>query len=146
MKTMHANLLEIREYTGPGYRPLIDYACWRVAIMNYLDELHPDHIATVERHTASDEVFVLLQGEGVLFVGAGEPGLDSLAPQRMEIGRLYNVKRGAWHTIVLSLDASVLLVENNDTGPANTEHSGLRPEHQDLIRATARRELACWRV
>jgi hypothetical protein len=142
---MDDKLLEIREYTGPGYQPLIDFAGWRVAILNYIDEIHPARIDSVERHTATDEVFVLLKGEGVLFVGTGETSLDSLVPQVMEAGKLYNVKQGAWHTIVLSPDASVLLVENRDTGKANSEFSPLRPEHSRLILETARREQAHWR-
>ena len=41
--------LEIREYTGPGYKPVIDFGAWRVAILNYLDEIHPAKIESVER-------------------------------------------------------------------------------------------------
>jgi hypothetical protein len=141
---MDEKLLEIREYAGPGYQPLIDFAGWRVAILNYLDGIHPERIDSVERHTATDEVFVLLKGEGVLFVGTGEACLDSLVPEVMAIGKVYNVKRGAWHTIVLSPDASVLLVENCDTGEANSEYSPLQPEHSRLILETARREQAHW--
>jgi hypothetical protein len=142
---MNEKLLEIREYSEPGYRPLVDFADWRVAILNYIDEIHPERIAYVERHVATDEVFVLLKGEGVLFVGTGETRLDSLVPQVMEAGKLYNIKQGTWHTVVLSPDASVLLVENRDTGEANSEYSELKPEHSRLILETARREQAHWR-
>ena len=53
--------------------------------------------------------------------------------------------QGTWHTIVLSPDASVLLVENCNTGEANSEYSPLKAEHSRLILETARRELAHWR-
>ena len=37
---MDESLLEIRDYTGEGYQPLVDYADWRVAILNYLDNVN----------------------------------------------------------------------------------------------------------
>ena len=30
--------IEIKEYTEPGYSPVIDYESWRVAILNDIDE------------------------------------------------------------------------------------------------------------
>jgi hypothetical protein len=66
---MDEKLLEIREFTGIGYKPLIDYGTWRVAILRYIDELIPDQIERIERHNETDEVFVLLEGQAVLFLG-----------------------------------------------------------------------------
>jgi len=36
---MAEKMLEIREFTGPGYLPVIDFSTWRVAILNYIDEI-----------------------------------------------------------------------------------------------------------
>jgi len=94
----------------------------------------------MERHIMTDEVFVLLCGKGVLMIGGNGGQVDRIRPQVMEPGEIYNVKRNAWHTILLSRDASVLLVENNDTGDLNTEHISLSPEHRSAIRETAQRE------
>ena len=41
-------LLEIHDYNGEGYRPLIDYGAWRVAILNYIDELLPENIGKMQ--------------------------------------------------------------------------------------------------
>lgn len=133
-------LLEIQNYDGEGYKPLIDYGEWRVAILRYLDALQPDRIDSMERHTETDEVFVLLHGRGVLIIGGNDDQVDSVQPQAMELGELYNVKRNAWHTILLSHDASVLIVENNDTGDHNTEFNDLTSDHRQLILEIAQRE------
>lgn len=137
---MEATLLEIHSYDGEGYKPLIDYGEWRVAILRFLDSLQPDRIDSMERHTETDEVFVLLRGQGVLIIGGNSPQVDRIQAQVMEPGEIYNVKRSAWHTILLSRDASVLLVENNDTGEHNTEYASLSPEHRRTIVETAQRE------
>ncbi len=49
--------------------PVVDYKDWRVAILNYCDELKTECINQMQRHDETDEVFVLLKGEFVLFIG-----------------------------------------------------------------------------
>jgi hypothetical protein len=114
-------LLEIREYNGVGYLPLIDYGAWRVAILRFIDELLPQNLDKMQRHDETDEVFVLLAGRCILFVGEGTEQVSEMYAQDMEPLRLYNVRRGCWHTHTLSADASVLIVENRDT----TSHNSL---------------------
>jgi len=130
---MDETLLEIRDYQGNGYQPLVDYGDWRVAILRFLDELQPERVDSMERHTETDEVFVLLFGQGVLIMGGCEAQVKHIYPQVMEHGKIYNVKRNAWHTILLSRDASVLLVENRDTGEHNSETARLSPENRRSI-------------
>ena len=115
------SLLEIREYTGVGYRPLVDFGAWRVAVLRYIDELLPHNIRAMQRHDETDEVFVLLQGRCILFLGeGGEAGVRKIHAQDLRQQVLYNVKRLAWHTHTLSADAVVLVIENRDTGDANS--------------------------
>jgi mannose-6-phosphate isomerase-like protein (cupin superfamily) len=142
---MNENLLKIHEFTGIGYKPLIDYGSWRVAILRYIDELIPDRIERVERHNETDEVFVLLAGRAILFIGEGDPELTELTPKVLEPGKLYNVKRCTWHNIVLSTDASILLVENCNTGNENSDHAALNSYLRRIIVETAAREQPdCW--
>ena len=101
--------------------------------MRYSDTYQPEKIEKVERHVETDEVFVLLAGQCILFVGDGERRVERLIPQAMEPHKLYNVKRNVWHTIVFSRDASVLIVENRDTGDYNTQFAALTPEQRLLI-------------
>jgi hypothetical protein len=114
------SLLQVVEYGGEGYLPLIDYADWRVAILRYIDELEPQNITSMQRHDETDEVFVLLAGRCILFLGAGAEQVTEIYPQDMEPLRLYNVKKGCWHTHTLSHDATVLIVENRDTTDRNS--------------------------
>ena len=130
---MNENWLEIREYHGEGYRPLVDYGEWRVAILRYLAELQPDRIDKMERHCGTDEVFVLLEGRSTLLLGGNGSAPESVVPQVMEANRLYNVKRNTWHSILLSQDASVLIVENRDTNEENSEYSSLPPELRQQV-------------
>lgn len=131
---MDESLLEIRDFRGVGYQPLVDYADWRVAILNYLDNVRPDLNNTMERHLETDEVFVLTRGKGVLLMGGNGAQAEKVQPEVMDIGKIYNVKRDAWHTILLTRDASVLLVENRDTGDQNSEHCTISPElHQQVM-------------
>ncbi|MEW6028945.1 MAG: hypothetical protein ACOYZ8_18110 [Chloroflexota bacterium] len=130
---MDESLLEVRSFEGSGYQPLIDYGAWRVAILRYLDDIQPDRIDKMERHTETDEVFVLLRGRGMLLMGGNGARVDGIHPQMMESGKLYNVKRSAWHTILLSRDASILLVENRDTGGHNSESAGLNAKQRRRV-------------
>ena len=66
---MDESLLEIQDYDGAGFKPLIFFGSWRVAILRYLDDLQPDQIDSMERHTETDEVFVLLRGRGTFNFG-----------------------------------------------------------------------------
>jgi hypothetical protein len=144
-EAMNNNLLEILEFMGIGYKPMIDYGTWRVAILRYIDELIPNRIERLERHNETDEVFVLLAGSAILFIGEGESNINSLTPIVMELGKLYNVKCGTWHAAVLSLNASILLVENRDTGKANTEYAPLNDLLRHfLIETSIREQPDCW--
>jgi mannose-6-phosphate isomerase-like protein (cupin superfamily) len=117
--------LEIRSYSGEGYKPLITYDGWRVAVLNFLEELHPSRIEYLERHLQTDEVFVLTKGRGVLLLGGNASEVKEAAACEMETGKIYNVRANTWHSVLLSPDASVLIVENSDTGKENTEYWGI---------------------
>jgi len=126
-------LLEIMECTQEGYQPCVDYGEWRVAILRYIDELAPANIDAMECHHQTDEVFVLLNGRCILFIGDGESEIETIHPVDMLPRKIYNVKRGAYHTHTLSDDAVVLIVENQDTGPMNSDRLTLRAEHRKQI-------------
>jgi mannose-6-phosphate isomerase-like protein (cupin superfamily) len=132
-------LIEIKKFKGEGYRPLITHAGWRVAVLNYLDELHPTNIADMERHLQTDEVFVLIKGRGVLLLGGNGARVEGLTDIEMEIGTVYNVRMNTWHSILLSQDASVLIVENCDTGEINSEKCNLDDDMRKQIVSIARR-------
>lgn len=126
-------LLEVRDHTGPDYMPLVDYQSWRVALMNYTDDLTPDKINRMQKHTETDEVFVLMAGRCILFIGEGEESVLHVHAVDMEPYKLYNVKRGVWHSHTFSKDARVLIVENRDTVVENSPFVGLNGEQQNEV-------------
>jgi hypothetical protein len=131
--TVSERLLEIHEYSGEGYRPLVDYGEWRVAILRYEDELLPQNIREMQRHDETDEVFVLLSGRCILFLGDGDERVTAIHAQDMQPLRLYNVKKACWHSHTLSEDASVLIVENRDTTVDNSPRVGLTLAQRERI-------------
>ncbi len=130
---MDEGLLEIRWHEGEGYQPLVEHGSWRVAILRFENGLLRGQQSSMERHTETDEVFVLTQGEGTIILGGNGHEIGALAIQRMEIGKIYNIKCGAWHTLSLSRDASLVIVENRDTTEANSEYVELTAEQRNWI-------------
>jgi oxalate decarboxylase/phosphoglucose isomerase-like protein (cupin superfamily) len=135
---MDESLLEIRSYEGEGYQPLVDFGSWRVAILRFEDGLLPGQQRSMERHMQTDEVFVLTKGAGMLILGGNDSQVGTLALQPMEIGSIYNIKRCAWHTLSLSTDASVVIVENRDTTVQNSEYADLTQEQRQALYALLR--------
>ena len=132
--------MQVSEYSGEGYRPLVDYGVWRVAVLRYIDELLPQNITAMQRHDETDEVFVLLAGHCILFIGEGAEGGDAV--ERIEAAdmqqyKLYNVQRGAWHTHTLDRHALVLVIENRDTCDDNSPHCAMTAgQTAELVRLT----------
>ena len=56
------NKLEIHDHTGAGFLPLVNFEHWRVAVLNFSEDLRSEALAAMQRHDLTDEVFVLLRG------------------------------------------------------------------------------------
>lgn len=108
--------IEIKDFSGTGYMPLIDYGDWRVALINYDEKLSEENLKKMECHSKTDEVFILLNGNAVLYIGRD---MDKI---QLEPGKLYNVKCGTWHAISMEKETKVAVIENRDTSPQNTEY------------------------
>jgi ureidoglycolate hydrolase len=117
--------IEITSYNGEGYKPLIDYQGWRVAILRYCEELEIHNIKTMQKHDETDEVFVLLDGNCTLFAGGKGENIEEIEGIVMEPYQLYNVKKGVWHTHTLDKKGRVLIVENQDTCEENSPTKNL---------------------
>jgi ureidoglycolate hydrolase len=138
---MDENILEIQEYTGEGFKPLIYFGTWRVAYLRYKNELRPELITSMERHLETDEVFVLLNGHAVLVLGGNGTHIGDISAQMMEPGKLYNVRINVWHTVLMSRDVTILLVENGDTGEKNSDYEVLSSENCRQIIEMAQNEM-----
>lgn len=126
-------LLEIHRHDGPSYKPLVDFESWRVAVLNFSPDLLPENLTRMQRHNETDEVFVLLQGRCILFVGEGSDHVTGIHAEDLAPGRVYNVKQAVWHTHTLSQDAKVLVVENRDTTYDNSPFVALTTEQRQQL-------------
>lgn len=131
-------LLELRDHTTEGYKPVVDFDAWRVAVLNYSPSLRAENITSMQRHNETDEVFVLLRGRCILFLGQGDAGVTQVFAEDMEPLKIYNVKKAAWHTHTLSEDGMVLVVENRDTTYDNSPFCKLTKAQQKEIVELAR--------
>jgi len=120
----------VSSYEGNGYKPVVDYMEWRVAMLNYCEELELQNLKTMQKHMESDEVFILLKGNCKLFVGGNGESIKEIDAIQMEAMKLYNVKRGVWHTHTLDREGSVLIVENRNTGNGNSPVAKLSEEQK----------------
>lgn len=130
--TISEKLLEVRDHNKEGYSPLVDYESWRVAILNFSNDLLPGNIKAMQRHNETDEVFVLLAGRCILFIGDGDDKITDIFAENMQPYKLYNVKKSVWHTHTLSRDAKVLIVENRDTTFDNSPFCSLTAPQQKM--------------
>ena len=65
-------LIEVSSCLVDDYYPLVDSEKWCVAAICASEHNCADGIGQMERHNETDEVFVLMRGESVLFVATGQ--------------------------------------------------------------------------
>ncbi|BCN32190.1 hypothetical protein [Anaeromicropila herbilytica] len=129
------NDITVSEYKEEGYKPVIDYETWRVAILRYCEELEIDNLASMQKHTLTDEIFVLLEGNCTLFSGGDGEGIKEIKSIAMEPLKLYNIKKGVWHTHTLEKETTVLIVENRNTCDDNSPTVYLTEGEKRVLRS-----------
>jgi ureidoglycolate hydrolase len=139
---MVSDWIEVKSFSGEGYQPLVSYGSWRVAVLRFLKDLEPENLTTMERHALTDEVFVLIQGKAMLILGGNADHASVVVPYEMKIGDVFNVKKNTWHTIVVSHDVHIMIVENDDTCDTNSEICHLSDKVQLMILTQAQNFLA----
>ncbi len=124
-------LYEQHLFDGIGYQKLFHYNAWRVAILNYIDELDCDKITHFQAHLNTDEAFVLLEGEAIIFFLNEDQSIEAVSLQKNVV---LNVKKGVYHNHTLSKDAKLLIIENEDTCDENSPHYELSLEQRAFIK------------
>jgi len=128
-------LVEVRSWEEPGYRPLIFSDGWQVAIANYLPLVSWERaLERIERHRNTDEVFVLLRGRAWLLLAPKGEEVAEVKVVEMERAKVYNVLAGVWHGLVASEDARWVIVENRDTHLTDVEYRRIPEGQRDRIR------------
>lgn len=120
-RTLPAGLEASAPFQG-GYEVMVRYGSWRVAVITWAERFQRENIRRLERHTQTDEVFVLMTGAATLFIGQEGVSVE------MEPYKVYNVTRDTWHAIAVSKDAQVLICEDLDTGLENTAYMDWQEE------------------
>ena len=126
---MDEKYLQIVEHTGENYLPVIRFQAWRVAVLNCHPRFRRENLRQLERHLLTDEAFILLKGHAALYVADGDAShAGHIEVFNLEPCKVYNVRQGVWHAIEVTDDASVLVVENDDTTQGNSPKLPIRPE------------------
>lgn len=103
--------VDVYDYAGDDFARMFATDGWQTAILTHGQNF--GSLSFLERHRASDEMFVLLSGSATLYQGC-----ESVSTP-MEVGKVYNVRRNTWHGISVAPKGKVLVVEN--TGDVCTE-------------------------
>mgnify|MGYP002586390088 CR=1 FL=1 len=132
--------LEIYGHQGEGIGGAATFEGWQVLILNYLPRLAPRTVMDLQRHTETDEMFILCQGRAILFLaGDGDEPGDSLEAAALEQGKVYRVRRNVWHTQVMTPEAKLFLVENRDTVAENSPRRPIGASLREQIAQAADR-------
>ncbi len=125
---------ETYDYRGIGYQKLFHHQSWRIAILNYIDELEIDQINYVEAHTLTEEAFVLLEGECTLFFAeVVNQMIVKFEAIQMEKNVVYKIPQGIYHTHTLNKKAHVLIIEEENTAYENSPRIWLVDQTKKLL-------------
>lgn len=61
-----------KQYNGEGIGGELAANNYLCSFLNYLPRLVPERVVTMQKHTESDETFVLLKGKAALFLADGQ--------------------------------------------------------------------------
>ena len=98
-------------FDGEDFKVMMQFENWKIGFLRYSERF--SKFGQIERHTETDEAFVLLDGSAVL--------CTETEKIQMRKCTLYNIPKGEWHHITVSENATVMVVENSSTSKDNTE-------------------------
>lgn len=126
--------MEIYNFEEEGYHPFLINKNWQVAKLNYCIEQKLTSIDKMEKHIKTDEVFILLEGEAILIEAKFVNGWEFYF-YRMEKNKIYNVKAGVWHNIILFKGAETLIIEKNNTHLNDCTYKSFLKNDRDKLRS-----------
>lgn len=104
-------MIEKYRFQGEDFSSVLEFESWKIGLLRYSERF--SEFSRLERHLLTSEAFILLQGQATLYTDSEQ--------EEMKIGTVYNIPKGVWHHIVVSPDATVMVVENANTSSDNTE-------------------------
>lgn len=124
------NQIQKYRHKGQGYEPYLIGPKWQVAQLNYMPELAPDAINKLDVHHKTDETFLLMHGQAVLIAGEINDNKVGFSVINMEPRIVYNIPKGCWHNIALSVDAEISITEDANTHLGDFEFYPLNNEQR----------------
>lgn len=128
------NKILCSEYSGESIGGVVNCGDFMVSLLNFLPRLVPEKTESMQKHTETDECFILLSGRAMLYTADGADAPENISARTLEYGKIYTVPRELWHAPVLSRDAKVLLVEKNNTAAENSPRKMLSDEQKKAVR------------
>jgi hypothetical protein len=128
------DLLEVGQYFLDGYKPVLDFEGWRVAMLRYGEFVDAKTLHQVERHRETNEVFILTAGEADLILCSGGTIPDKVYVLPMQQNVAYNIPAYGWHHVIMRQDAHIILFERTNTSRENSDYALLSPEQLDAIK------------
>ena len=113
-------MIRVGVHTDEGFKVMVESGEWKVGMLRYSERF--SRLGEMERHLLTDEVFILLSGSSTLYTDS-----ETI---KMEVGTVYTVPQAVWHHIVVSEDASVVVVENRNTSIENSEKNYFEQEER----------------
>lgn len=120
---------DVYDYSGTGYQKLFAFKSWRVAILNHIKELDKENINEFQAHLETDEAFVLLEGAASLLY-LDETDIKVI---HLEKNKVFVIKKGVYHSHVLSTDCKLLIIEEDNTADDNSPKLILNSKQKDMI-------------
>ncbi len=115
--------MEILKYgfEGEGMTRVFENEKWMVGVKNWKPMNDIANINCLERHNETDELFVLIKGHCTLLYGNETANGLELGAVEMEPLHVYNIPRTLWHNTVTQRDTKMALIEDSNTGSANSD-------------------------
>lgn len=104
-------MIQQYSYNGEDYKAVMQFEGWKIGIINFSERF--SRFDRLERHLLTDEAFILLSGDAVLYTETQKTV--------MQKNVVYNLPKGTWHHLTMSKNATVMVVENSETSNENTE-------------------------
>ncbi len=109
-------MIDILKFEGEDFKAVCEFEGWKIGLLRYSERFSDFKI--LERHNLTDEAFVLIEGSATIYLSGGK---GEITEYIMDKNAVYNIHKGVWHHIVVSEEATVLVVENSNTSKENTE-------------------------
>lgn len=111
-----SNIIEVFNSDNDGFSKILDIENCIIGIIKGCESITEKNQKKTERHLDTEEIFIPIAGKSSLYVGEERYKVE------LEIGKVYNVKKGVWHSFVSDIDALVVVVEKKGTGEKNSEY------------------------